>query len=221
MSAPLKLINLGLPKSGTTTLAEALTKAGMRVADWKVRVGKAKVPCFVGQLMYQSYFETGDPLELLDKFDAFTEIDIVMRGFNLWPQFDWGLLSAIRAHHPGARFLLTTRDPAKQSDSMHRWTNLGTHRLPTNAIPGLPEGYGGTHAQRIRWIEGHVAFCRKIFGADKDFLELSIEDPDAKAKLEDFSGISLPWWGIANANTRRLAEEEQHELDELERLEHI
>ncbi len=200
----LRVINLGLPKSGTTTLAEALRRAGLSVADWRIRKGQSRGDrlkrAFVGRLMYRGYFETGDPLALMEEFDAFTEIDIVRDGLNLWPQTDWGLLSAIRAHHPGARFILTRRDPTAHSDSMARWSNLGRTRLPQNAIPGLPEGWGKTDAERIRWIEGHIRFCRQVFGKSDDFLEYDIEDPDARAKVSAFLGVELPWWGVANAN---------------------
>ncbi|MGC9368981.1 MAG: sulfotransferase [Paracoccaceae bacterium] len=208
--AELKVINLGLPKSGTTTLGEALRRAGLRVADWRIRAGQSDGDrlkrAFVGKLMYQGYFETGDPLSLMPEFDAFTEIDIVREGLNLWPQTDWGLIAAIRAHHPGARFILTHRDPAGLSDSMGRWSNLGRTRLPINAIPGLPEGYGGTDAERIRWIEGHYAFCRRVFDGAADFLEYDVEEPSAPARIGDFLGVDLPWWGVANANTNRPAE---------------
>jgi len=200
----LRVINLGLPKSGTTTLGQALTHAGLKVADWRIRRGQSDndrlVRAFVGRLMYKGYFETGDPLALMDEFDVFSEIDIVREGLNLWPQTDWGLLSAIRAHHPGARFILTHRDPAKLSDSMGRWSNLGRTRLPNNAIPGLPEGFGGTDAERIRWIEGHFAFCRQVFAGAPDFLEYDIEDENAREKVAAFIGRDLPWWGVANAN---------------------
>ncbi|RME17995.1 MAG: sulfotransferase family protein, partial [Alphaproteobacteria bacterium] len=83
------VINLGLPKSGTTTLATALRAAGLRVADWKVRPGQGKVRGFVGKLMYSGYYETGDPLHYLDDFDALTEIDVIREGKNIWPQTDW------------------------------------------------------------------------------------------------------------------------------------
>jgi len=202
----LKVVNLGLPKSGTTTLGEALKRAGLRVADWKIRPGQASYRGFVGKLMYQGYFETGDPLAMMPDFDAYTEIDIVRNGLNLWPQTDWGLISAIIEHHPGARFILTWRDPAKLSDSMGRWSNLGTYRLPHAAVPGLPEGYGATDAERIRWIEGHFKFCRKVFEGASNFLEYDIEDPDAPKKISAFLGIELPWWGIANANPRAEAD---------------
>lgn len=210
MSA-LKVINLGLPKSGTTTLGEALKRAGLSVADWRIRPGQTEnrqiLRAFVGKLMYQGYYETGDPLALIDEFDAFTEIDIVRNGLNLWPQTDWGLIAAIRAHHPGAKFILTHRDPAKLSDSMGRWSNLGKTRLPMNAIPGLPEGYGATDADRIRWIEGHYAFCRQVFAGADDFLEYDVADEDAPHRIGAFLGIDLPWWGVANANTNTPAQE--------------
>lgn len=206
----LRVINLGLPKSGTTSLGEALKHAGLKVADWRIRAGQSQGDklkrAFVGRLMYRGYFENGDPLSLMDEFDAFTEIDIVRDGLNLWPQTDWGLLAAIRAHHPGAKFVLTYRDPAKTSNSMARWSNLGRTRLPNAAIPGLPEGWGKTDSERIRWIEGHSAFCRQVFGNSTDFLEYDIEDTDAQAKVSEFLNIEIPWWGVANANEKKPAE---------------
>lgn len=203
----LRVINLGLPKSGTTSLGEALRHAGLKVADWRIRAGQSDGDtlkrAFVGKLMYRAYFKTGDPLALMGEFDAFTEIDIVRDGLNLWPQTDWGLLAAIRAQHSGAKFILTHRDPAKHSNSMARWSNLGRTRLPNNAIPGLPEGWGGSDAERIRWIEGHTAFCRQVFGKSKDYLEYDIEDDDARDKVAGFLDLDLPWWGVANANENR------------------
>jgi len=207
----LKVINLGLPKSGTTTLGEALARAGLKVADWRIRKGQTLDDTlarrFVGKLMYEGYFEDGDPLARMPGFDAFTEIDIVRNGLNLWPQTDWGLLDAIRKNHPNAKFILTHRDAASLSDSMGRWSNLGSFRLPNSAIPGMPEGYGGTNEDRIRWIEGHYSFCRRVFDGDANFLEYDIKDEDAKGKIGAFLGIDLPWWGKANENTRRSAQE--------------
>ena len=207
MSGDLKVINLGLPKSGTTTLGKALARAGLRVADWRIRRGDPHATHFgfVGNLMYQGYFRFGDPLALMQNYDAFAEIDIVRRRFNLWPQTDWGLISAIRRHYPGARFVLTMRDPARISDSMRRWSDLGSRRLPGSQVPGLPRPYGGTDAERIRWIEGHAAFCRQVFRGDAAFLELDVERPGARDRLAGFLGIELPWWGVANRNRRRQA----------------
>lgn len=202
MTQKVKVINLGLPKSGTTTLGVALEKAGLRVADWKVRRGNPHATAygFVGQLMYHGYFKKGDPLAHLQNFDAFPELNIVRNGFNLWPQTDWGLLTTIRTLYPETKFTLTWRDPRKLSDSMMRWSNLGRKRLPDNAIPGLPAGYGTTEEEQVRWIEGHYKFCRQVFDKSSDFLEYDIEDAAAPEKISAFLGIELPWWGVANEN---------------------
>ncbi len=204
----LRVVNLGLPKSGTTTLGEALKRAGMQVADWKIRPGQSSRRGFVGKLMYQGWFDSGDPLHYLTDFNAFTEIEVVRDGKNLWPQTDWALLAAIRALYPGAKFILSHRDPAKHADSMRRWSNLGKRRLPIHAVPGLPEGYGKKPGELERWIEGHTAFCRQVFAGAEDFMEYDVEDPEAQAKIAAFLGIELPWWGTANRNENHPGEGE-------------
>ena len=89
----LKIINLGLPKSGTTTLGAALGAAGLNVADWRIRPDQGadgdRVGRFVGELMYEGYYSSGDPLGLMPEFSAFTEIEVIRKGMNLWPQTDW------------------------------------------------------------------------------------------------------------------------------------
>lgn len=202
----LKVINLGLPKSGTTTLAAALRGAGFRVADWKIRPGQSKMRGFVGKLMYDGYFETGDPLHHLGDFDAMTEIEVIREGRNLWPQTDWALLAAIRTHHPGAKFILSVRDAAPHADSMRRWSNLGRRRLPMSAVPGLPPNFGRRPGELERWIDGHATFCRQVFAGAEDFLEYNIEDEAAQQKISAFLGVDLPWWGKANENVNHPAD---------------
>ncbi|MDX1781102.1 MAG: hypothetical protein R3256_07255 [Thalassovita sp.] len=198
----LRVVNLGLPKSGTTTLARALKIAGLKTADYRIRRRQTEDPelhgAFVGKLMYDGYFHSGNPLSLMEDFDAFTEINVLREGLNLWPQTDWALLDAIRKHHPGVKFLLSWRDPKAISDSMLRWSNLGLERLPRNAIPGLPVGYGETGHERMQWIEAHHAHMRKLFDGDADFLEYDVADKSAPEKIGAFLGRELKWWGRAN-----------------------
>ena len=200
----LRVINLGLPKSGTTTLGKALTKAGLRVADWKVREGQSDDDAlkdeFVATCLYRGYFEAGDPLAAMDEFDAFTEISTISGGHNLWPQFDYGLLKSINDQHDGAKFVLSMRPAKDIVDSMLRWSNLGTGRLPKNTIPGLPAGFGTSPDQLVRWVDGHYAFVRKAFEGQKNFLEYKMDDPNAPEQIGAFLGVHLPWWGRSNEN---------------------
>lgn len=200
----LRVVNLGLPKSGTTTLGRALKLAGLRVADHKIRRRQtsdtALQGAFVGELMYRGYFETGDPGAFLTGFDAVSEVSVLQKGKSLWPQTDLALIRALRLHHPQVRFLASRRDGFAMSQSMLGWSDLGISRLPQNAIPGLPQGYGDTSKERIMWIDGHYATLRHLFDGDPDFLEYDVADADAPAQISDFLQLKLPWWGIANAN---------------------
>ena len=202
----LRVFNLGLPKSGTTTLGVALGHAGLKVADWRIRKGQTEdrriLYGFVGDHMYRGYYGSGDPWDYLAEFDAVTEASVASKGLSLWPQTDWGLIAALRARHPGMKFLLSHRDPAALAQSMLGWSNLGRSRLPGQNVPGMPAGYGTSADQLIRWIEGHYAFCRQVFRDDPDFLEYDILDPEAPARIGAFLGLELPWWGRANAKDR-------------------
>ncbi len=202
----LRVVNLGLPKSGTTTLAHALRLAGLKVADYRIR--RRQTPdaelhnAYVADLMYRGFFETGDPLAHMDDFDGFSEVSCLTATHTLWPQTDFALIAAIRVAHPGVRFVASRRDARAMSDSMLRWSNLGTERLPAGDVPGLPARYGATTRERMTWIDGHYAHLRAIFAGDPAFLDYDPADPDARARIAAHIGRDLPWWGTANANPR-------------------
>lgn len=201
MSA-VRVVNLGLPKSGTTTFNKALAASGWRVADHRIRprqtADAALHGAFVGDLMYRGYFGSGDPLALFGGFDAISETSVMRQGVNFWPQTDFGLIEAARRHHPGLRFVATRRPTADICASMAGWSNM-LDRLPHYAIPGLPQGYGRAEDERARWIEAHYAFLRRIFEGSEAYLELDVGAPDAAGRLSAHLGVEIGWWGRANA----------------------
>ena len=200
----LQVVNLGLPKTGTTTLARALRRAGLRTADHRIRAKQTDNTdlhgAYVADLLYKGFYETGDPGAFLTGFDAITEMSVLREGRSVWPQMDYAIIDAIRRHHPGVKFLASSRDPFKLSQSMLAWSDLGTARLPQSAVPGLPEGYGDTSAQRIAWIEGHYAHLRALFRDDDDFLEYDVADPTTRDLLSGFLEMPVNWWGKTNVN---------------------
>lgn len=194
------IINLGLPKSGTTTLAKALAASGLTVADFKLPdPHDADQTRFVGDLIYEGYFNHLDPLHFVHSYDALTEINALRRGHVLWPQMDFGLLATIEELYPDTKFIATTREAAAICDSMNRWTNLQA-RLPKFNIPGLPAPWGSEDRHKLLWIMGHYTALERYFNGRKSFLLLDVAAPDAKAQLEQFVERPISWWGVANAN---------------------
>ncbi len=200
----LKVVNLGLPKTGTTTLARALRRAGLHVADHRIRRKQTADTtlhgAFVAELLYRGIFDHADPSHLLQEFDALTEISLLRGGKSLWPQMDFAVIDGLRKANAGVKFLASNRDSFALSQSMLAWSDLGLARLPEGAVPGLPRGYGETSKERETWINGHYAHLRALFRGDPDFLEYDIADPDAPAKIGAHIGLDLPWWGRANVN---------------------
>lgn len=200
----LRVVNLGLPKTGTTTLARALRRSGMPVADHRIRAKQTDKTelhgAFVADLLYRGFYETGDPGAYLTDFEAISEMSVLREGRSLWPQMDFALIDAIRTHHPDVKFMASNRDPFALSQSMLAWSDLGTARLPGANVPGLPEGYGETSAERIRWINGHYAHLRALFAGDDSFLEYDVADPAARDLISGFLEIPVQWWGKTNVN---------------------
>ncbi|MBY6156783.1 sulfotransferase family protein [Pseudooceanicola nitratireducens] len=202
----MQVINLGLPKSGTTTLARALRRAGLHTADHRIKADQSQRPelaeAFVADLIYDGYYRTGDALARLDEFEALSEISVLRERHPAWPQMDHGVLMAIRAAHPQVKFVASWRDPQDLSNSMLNWTSM-VARMQKAALPGLPVGYGEEEADRIRWIEAHYAFLEAIFAGDPNFLILDVAAPNAREQLEAFTGRDMPWWGQANRNLKK------------------
>lgn len=205
MTEPL-IISLSLPKSGTTALARALRKAGRSVIDWRIRKRQTDDPAlagrFIAEVMYEDYFDSGDPLARLTNYDAISEMNAVNGQVSMWPQTDSGLLAAILTHHPDTKFLLSMRKPEAVAKSIMGWNTLGEVRMPRADVPGLPKPYGGNVDQLSRWVAGHYDFCHRFFQGAPNFLAYDLDDPDVKAQIADFVGFELPWWGKANVNIR-------------------
>lgn len=198
----MKVLNLGLPKSGTTTLHTALNKAGLKSAHWEVkprRWNRLAQTQYVGVSIYKNYLDGRDPLAGLAGFDAVTQADLIVPPLSLWPQMDRSLLYRIREFHPDCLFLLLTRNPAQVADSIARWGDLH-RRLVQMGAPGLGSKMAGSKSGLRDWISQHNAQIRDDFGKDPNFLELEVTDADGQGKLSERMGFKLPWWGVANTN---------------------
>lgn len=200
----MKVINLGLPKSGTTTLAKALSRAGMQVADHRVKTKEASADSgdrvFVAQLIYQGLYGCGDPLAELKEFDALSEISFVHNKASIWPQCDFALLFILQELYPDLKFIATRRPTEAHVHSIMAWNNLGTQRLPRASVPGMPVGFGTDPEDLMLWVDGHYAALAHWFRGSQRFLELDISRDDAASELGSFLDLDLPWWGAANVN---------------------
>lgn len=187
----MKLMVIGFPKSGTTSITSALESSGLKAAHWRLPDGR-----FVGRLIYKAVLSGLDPFEYLKDYDVVTQADVCLPAhkINLWPNLDFAILGAIRRAHPKCIFLLNTRRPEAICDSIERWPLL-QRRFQVCDIPGLPLGAAADRANLMVWIQNHYDACRRFFANDDYFIELDIESPDAPVLLGKALGIPIVGWG--------------------------
>jgi hypothetical protein len=189
----MKAFVVGFPKSGTTTLTQALTASGINSAHWRVPAG------FVGKIIYDNIFAGRAPFAGLEDYQAITQADVCMprANANHWPNLDFAVIDLIRRTYPECLFILNYREPRQVADSIRRWRKLQP-RLVASSIPGLPIGAGGTEDELVIWIENHFAAIRHFFRDSPNFLEIDITAEDAPTRLGEALGIPIAWWGKAN-----------------------
>ncbi len=193
----MKLMAVGFPKSGTTSLTKALNKSGVKAAHWRHEKK------FVGVQIYKAIFEGRDPFALLPPaVQAVTQADVCLPAhkLNLWPNLDFTVLAKIRQAHPECLFLLNYRNPVTIAESIARWEDF-QDRLTVCDVPGLPQGVGGHRDQLITWIENHFDACRRFFANDDHFVEIDIEAPDVAQKLGAALGVRIVGWANHKAQT--------------------
>lgn len=187
----MKLMVIGFPKSGTTSITTALDASGVRSAHWLTDNKR-----FVGALIYKAVLNGQDPFAELGEYEAITQADACVPhlNVNVWPNLDFSILRAIRRAHPECLFVLNFRRPEAICTSIEKWPYM-QKRFEISDIPGLPRGIGGKREHLMVWIENHFDACRTYFARDERFLEIDIEKPDAPDLLGNALGITISDWG--------------------------
>lgn len=189
-----RLLLVGLPKSGTTTVHRALTESGLTSAHYKWQ------GVFCGELMYRSYLRGVDPLLWLPECVTQADVCSMADRINLWPQMDYGLLDKVREVHPEIVLALNTRDPDAVIRSITGWKDYRS-RLVRADVPGLPVGAGREDDELRDWIVNHYQRMRFYFESRKvRSVEFDIAWKEAPDILGAALGIKLAWWGVENAS---------------------
>jgi hypothetical protein len=187
----MKLMVIGFPKSGTTSITEAMNASGLRAAHWQDDQSR-----YVGALIYDAVFKGLDPFAHLSGYEAVTQADVCLPaiGINYWPNLDFAILRAIRRAHPDCLFVLNYRRPEAICESIVNWPGMQKRFVVSN-IPGLPRGIGGKREHLRTWIENHFDACRTYFANDERFIEIDIEREDAPERLGNALGLPVVGWG--------------------------
>ena len=188
-------INLGFPKSGTSSLYDYYTCGNVGSSHHKCKLETC------GECVFANVEAGRAPLDSCGNYAFYGQLDIDGIGYDSegsWPGDKHALcyfpqLSALQELHdayPTARFTLTTRPPAHWLASVDGW-GLRDRLVDCN-LPGLPEGKGADDQELMTWFSSHLDTVREFVAANPShgpLLEVDIEDDSTGQVLEEATGI--------------------------------
>jgi hypothetical protein len=174
----MKVVGVGLGKSGTTTLAQCLQHLGYRHRSFNRDI-------------YDAYAR-GDMkaiLSVVEKYDSFDD--------HPWPE----LYREIDARYPGSKFVLTVRkDPETWLRSLETKTMRRVERTRVWHIYGMQKGEFDVDKARQHYLRHNDEVRAYFKDRPNDFLEICWERGDGWEKLAPFLGKPVPQEPIPRAN---------------------
>jgi hypothetical protein len=167
-----RVFGIGLNKTGTTSLHEALTILGFR----SLHDGGPDVHNAVKRAI-----DDGAPLlsNLDQRFDAFSDIGLLSRRFRM-----------LHSQYPGSHFVLTLRP-------VDAWVDSRRRHVERNLALKAAGEYDGTFlvVDEPKWIrewDEHLQRVHTFFGGRADFLEIDLTERPEWGPLCRLLGVGEP-----------------------------
>ena len=204
------VINLGMPKMGSSSLHSYFQCGGFESVHWTC--GGKGIHC--GDCIERAIKAGRPPLSLQNctdkKIDSYAQID---KGPFKLIQVNY--LSEIVSGVPNATFILTFRNMTKWYMSLTNWYNRSQtlrKQFRRANITGLPKGVGNNvndfrdfYCQYVKRVRKEVAQYRQ-----HELVEIDIEDPMVGLQMEKMFGTNHTCWRKENVsrNKNPISEEE-------------
>mmetsp|Transcript_6359 Transcript_6359/g.9048 ORF Transcript_6359/g.9048 Transcript_6359/m.9048 type:complete len:302 (+) Transcript_6359:99-1004(+) len=200
VKSPLKLpiINLGMPKMGSTSLHSYFDCGGYKSVHW--RCGERYCSECIREAV-QAGLPPFSKCNITD-IDSYAQID---RGPENLVQVNY--LNEIVGGVPNATFILTFRNMTKWYMSMNNWQSIHSseinmrQRFERANITGLPRGVGRNVSEFSHFYCEYVKRVREEvakYPGRHELIEIDIEDPTVGWQMEEAFGTSHTCWGKKN-----------------------
>jgi hypothetical protein len=216
---PTPILNLGMPKCGSTTLYEFFQCAGYnsthQIVDDTICMRDAVVhnalpplstctPHVQAFLQMDANFPLGFKKRVRRKHRPGFMAITTKRDECFYPQIS--LLDEIHNEAPNATFILNFRPVQDWIRSVRNWFSL-QHRMTLCHIPGLPRGVGREALDLMRWWCSHVLHVRKFVEQypSHALIELDLYQSDTvnariMSQLFQIDPNASSCWGHANSS---------------------
>jgi hypothetical protein len=189
----LPILNLGMPKCGSTTLHRFFSCSGMKATHRND-----------GFCIRKAVLNGKPPISgcrSSESADALCQLDFIF-GNCIFPQIS--LLDEIHQEHPHATFVMNFRPVDDWIHSAENWRPNMVARWSKCIVPGLiKEGEKLTKQEIRNWLCGHVKHVREFVKQypTHRLIELDLYDTEVSSKaMSSLFNTNATCWGISNVN---------------------
>lgn len=194
-----RILNLGLPKCGSTSLSALFKKSGFHRADWYCSGGYK----YCGTCMKQNLDNNKTMLDHCGNYTVFTQMDYNLKGMCIFPQIMY--LDELYAEAPDATWILPFRNVTKWVSSVTHWYDMRDRFSTWCDFPQLnftKSDTSKTDGDFVQLFCSHVKHVRQFVKAHPSLslVEFSIEDSGAGEFLANVFPVNSTYWGQENKN---------------------
>jgi len=206
--SPKRVLVLGLPKCGTTSLHEAFKSIGLTSVHWALRAGEdlsadkqlrlhgvGADERLIARLMQRAAAENKAPLaHLPPTVNAVAEMnglywtDGGAEGF--FPQMS--LLEELVRWYPDAHYILNVRPIRNWIASVNSHNDM-RQRLASAELPGLPRGAGYDDGELRDWVGRHHDRVQQVLSKKRARLLVFDIEQHGERELSTFLGRRVTW----------------------------
>lgn len=215
IQSPLPIIVMGMPKAGTSSLAQYF-QCGLgdawrhRVSHYECKKGyvlnvsqpqlQASHPC--GMRLVNNADQKRHAFEGINHYDVYTQMDAPLGTDRYFmPQISY--TRAIYDAYPNATWILNHRHPQAWLKSVDKWRDLRQRFIgSTFKLPWFGKGVGVQDEEMLRFYNYSVQYIRDFVDSHPSvtLVEVRVDHPNAGDILEQGFGIDQSCWGQHNVN---------------------
>mmetsp|Transcript_36229 Transcript_36229/g.66553 ORF Transcript_36229/g.66553 Transcript_36229/m.66553 type:complete len:279 (+) Transcript_36229:180-1016(+) len=185
---PNPVVVLGMPKTGTSTIASFFRGAGYNTSHWVC--GKKG---YCGKCMPDAVSLGHPPLTSCGEYDVWAQMDLTLpdKGLCHMPQVQY--LQDIHDEAPMATFIMNTRNVTRWIKSMRGWSSLDKRFVKCSKATGLN---ASDDLSLERYIVDHVRMVRDFVNRNPThaLVEVDIEDPNAGCIMSSLFKTDSKFW---------------------------
>ena len=196
-----RVLNMGMPKSGSSSVSEIFTNSGFKTSHWGC--GRGKGAC--GHCFERHLNTTDDIFRKCGNHNVFTQMDQMWKKGCIFPQIKY--LDKLYEDAPHATWLMPLRNVSAWLDSVNRWNDMRRRYRRCNFSPYLDfQGHGDEKSDQkmMAMYCNHVQQIRQfvVEHPTLSLVEFRIENPNAGSFLAQYLPVDAAQWGKNNVNEK-------------------